>query len=457
MERSESEEIKRIDGITKEISPTFCFAKWYHANIYFQTGETHSCYHPAPHKIDVDALKDNPSAIHNTVQKREERAAMLRGEQPKGCQYCWNIENMGPDYISDRKQRNQTIFFKHRLKAVKEGGADFNVNPEYLEVSFGNECNFRCGYCHPKASSRYYNEIKQHGPYTNVRNHRCDIDWFKIYEEENNPYLDAFWRWWPELSKELTILRITGGEPTIQQSTYRLFDMLDADPKPDLELNCNSNLGGKPKQLEKFTNRVNDLLTNNKIRRFKLFSSIDTWGSRAEYIRDGLDVEVFERNLDYWMRNTTAPMTLMITFNIFSVTTFRSLLEKILEWRGKYNDVDTYRWQRLGFDTPYLKEPLQYDINILPKSYMSYMRDHLQFIKENVDDNRKDAFSTIEYEKFRRVVDYMENTEYPLDKIIQGRADFHNFFTEQDRRRGNNFTTAFPEMEDFFELCGQYV
>ena len=85
MERSESEEIKRIDEITKTISPTFCFAKWYHANIYFQTGETHSCYHPAPHKIDVDALKDNPSAIHNTAQKIEERAAMLRGEQPKGC------------------------------------------------------------------------------------------------------------------------------------------------------------------------------------------------------------------------------------------------------------------------------------------------------------------------------------------------------------------------------------
>jgi hypothetical protein len=188
-----------------------------------------------------------------------------------------------------------------------------------------------------------------------------------------------------------------------------------------------------------------------------LFSSIDTWGKRAEYIRDGLDVEVFERNLDYWMRNTTAPMTLMITFNIFSVTTFRSLLEKILEWRAKYNDVDTYRWQRLGFDTPYLKEPLQYDINILPKEYMSYMRDHLQFIKENVDDNRKDKFSTIEYEKFRRVVDYMDKTEYPLEKIMQGRADFYNFFTEQDKRRGNNFNAAFPEMADFFELCKKYV
>ena len=54
---SEREEAVRITKLTDEIfSPTFCFAKWYHANIYFQTGETHSCYHPAPHKIDTQAI-----------------------------------------------------------------------------------------------------------------------------------------------------------------------------------------------------------------------------------------------------------------------------------------------------------------------------------------------------------------------------------------------------------------
>lgn len=455
---NERDEAVRITKYTdKEISPTFCFAKWYHANIYFQTGETHSCYHPAPHKIDVDEIKTNPSAIHNTKQKIIERQAMLNGQQPSGCQYCWNVENMGSDYISDRKTRSSSIYNEKRLNDVKKGGADFNVNPEYLEVSFGNECNFRCGYCHPKASSRFYNEIKTHGPYTNVKNHRCDINWFDIYEEENNPYLDAFWKWWPELSKELTILRITGGEPTMQRSTYKLFDYLDKNPQPKLELDVNSNFGGKPKQLEKFTDNVNNLLTNKKIRRFKLFTSIDTWGKRAEYIRDGLDISVFERNLDYFMKNTTAPVTFMITFNIFCVTTFQTLLEKILEWRAKYNDVETFRWNRISFDTPYLKEPLQYDINILPKSYVKYMKNHLQFIKENLDDNRKDAFTTMEYEKFRRVVDYMERTEYEPEKLMLGRKDFHNFFAEQGRRRNVNHETVFPEMEDFFKLCRELV
>jgi hypothetical protein len=199
---------------------------------------------------------------------------------------------------------------------------------------------------------------------------------------------------------------------------------------------------------------VNSLLTQNKIKSFKLFSSVDTWNDRAEYIRDGLDLEVFERNLDYFMCNTTAPITLMITFNIFSVTTFDTLLAKILEWRKKYNDVDSGRFQRIGFDTPYLKEPLQYDMNILPKEqYMPYMEKHLQFIKDNLQEGSKEHFNELEYEKFRRVVDYMRITEYPDHKIEEGRRDFWNFFREQDRRRNNNFVETFPEMFDFFDLC----
>jgi len=449
--------INEIINITdRHFSPTFCFAKWHHTTIYLQTGETHSCYHPAPHKISLDEIKDNPSALHNTNHKKQERKQMLEGQKPSGCQYCWNIESMGKDYVSDRHIRSASIYNEERVAEIKFNPWNYNVNPEYIEISFGNECNFRCGYCHPNASSRFYNEIRQHGPYSVSKNHRCDIDWFNVYEEETNPYVEAWWRWWPEVSKTLNILRVTGGEPTIQKSTYKLFDLLEQDPKPGLELNINSNLGGKEKQLKKFTDAVNSLTSQNKIKKFKLFTSIDTWGHRAEYIRDGLDIKTFEKNLDYFLTNTTAQVTFMITFNIFSVTTFQDLLEKILEWRTKYNNVDTGRWQRINFDTPYLKEPLQYDINILPKEhYVPYMERHLQFIKDNIDESSKTKFSQLEYEKFRRVVDYMKATEYSKEKILEGRKDVWNFFHEHDRRRSKDFQSTFPEMSEFFELCKQ--
>ena len=377
---------------------------------------------------------------------------MMKGEKPSGCQYCWNIEAMGPDYISDRHERNASLYKPDRVAEIVADPTK-HYNPEYIEISFGNECNFKCGYCHPKHSSAYYKEIKDFGPYTTVKNHRNDIDWFTVFEEESNPYVDAWWGWWPEVSKTLNILRITGGEPLIQQSTWRLLDSLDTDPKPQLELNINSNLGVKPILLERLTNKVNKLLAEGKIKKFKLFTSIDTWGPQAEYIRTGLDLEVWERNLDTYLTKTNLPITFMITFNALAVASFPSLLAKMLEWRKKYNGADQVQYQRIRFDTPYLKEPLQYDMNILPKDkFMPYMEKSLEFIKDHLSTDR-DGFSDLEYEKFNRVVRYMETTNYSEDKIREGRKDFYNWFIEYDRRRNTNFLATFPEYAEFWEIC----
>jgi organic radical activating enzyme len=418
-----------------------------------QTGETHSCYHPRPHKIPLEEIAIDASALHNTNQKKLERLEMLNGGKPSGCQYCWNIEDMGDDYVSDRKERNSTIYTPQRYEQIKTGPWDQNINPEYIEISFGNECNFKCGYCHPKHSSSYHKEIKDFGPYDMVKNHRNDINWFKVYEEETNPYVEAWWRWWPEVSKTLNILRVTGGEPLLQQSTWRLLEDLEKNPLPSLELNINSNFGVKPILIERLVERANNLVIGKKIKKFKIFTSMDTWGTPAEYIRTGLDLELWERNFDTYMQNTSLPITFMITFNILTVPNFQSLLEKMLQWRKQYNIPNSTN-QRIRFDTPYLKEPLQYDMNILPKDkFMPYMYKHLEFIKTHIEDSSVECFTNLEYEKFRRVVDYMETTVYIDEKLKEGRKDFYNWFTEYDRRRGTNFKETFPELVDFYNSC----
>ncbi len=456
---SELEKIKKLMPVIEEqTSPTFCLAKWHHTTIYLATGETHSCYHPAPHPIPLEELKDNPSALHNTIEKKDQRKKMLCGEKPDGCNYCWKIEAMGKDYVSDRHIKTTSIYNEERVAEIKQKGADFNVNPEYVEISFSNECNFKCGYCHPKASSRYYNEIKQHGPYSMSTSHRQDIDWFKIYKkEEENPYVDAFWKWWPELSKTLNILRITGGEPLMHKSLWELFDKLEADPKPNIQIEVNSNMGVKPKLVEKLTETVKKLKEKKCIRSFKLYTSIDTWGPRAEYARTGLDIKLWEQNLDHYLSNTGWPVTFMITFNIFGVTSFNLLLEKILEWRYKYNSKDNAtQWQRIRFDTPHLKEPIIYDMNILPKDkFMPYMEKHLQFMLDHQDDQDRTKFSSLEVEKFRRVVDYMRTTNIEPAKLEQGRRDFYRWFKEFDKRRDCSLVKTFPELEGFYNDCSK--
>lgn len=455
---NETDNIKIVKEITNKISPTFCLAKWHHTTIYLHTGKTHSCYHPAPHDIPLEEIETNPSALHNTIQKKKERALMLIGEKPKGCQYCWNVEALSDTHISDRHERNAGIYNQQRLDEIVNNSWDANINPEYIELAFSNECNFKCGYCHPLHSSSFRSEIKKSGPYEKVKNHNCSIDWFEVFEEETNPYVKAWWDWWPEVSKTLNILRLTGGEPLMHRSTWRMFDELQNEGRPNLELNCNSNLGVKTALVEKLAVNVKNLVDNKKIKRFKIFTSLDSWGDRAEYIRTGLDTNLWEKNLETYISKANAPVSIMCTFNILSVTSFTDFLQKVLDWREKYQEIlnPGGYGRRIRFDTPYLKEPIQYDMMILPKEeFLPYFDKILQFINDNKDDYNPTKFTELEYQKFRRVRDYFATSSYDKEKVKEGRIDFYNWFNEYDRRRNVNFLETFPEMENFYNHCGE--
>lgn len=113
-------------------------------------------------------------------------------------------------------------------------------------------------------------------------------------------------------------------------------------------------------------------------------------------------------------------------------------------------------YRKVRFDTPYLKEPLQYDMHLLPKEeFLPYFDKILKFIDDNRIEGDVTKFSDLEYERFRRVRDYYANEHYPEEKLKEGRIDFYRWFTQYDKRRGVNFIETFPEMENFWNLCKQ--
>ena len=102
------------------ISPTMCYAKWAQVSMHLTNGMTHSCYHPPTHKIDLEELKANPSALHNTSEKKEQRKDMLQGKRPAGCSYCWRIEDVGGR--SDRVYRSGEYWAQNAKEDIKAAG-----------------------------------------------------------------------------------------------------------------------------------------------------------------------------------------------------------------------------------------------------------------------------------------------------------------------------------------------
>jgi hypothetical protein len=83
------------------------------------------------------------------------------------------------------------------------------------------------------------------------------------------------------------------------------------------------------------------------------------------------------------------------------------------------------------------------------------MQRHLDFILANLDDKNRFKFNDLEYAKFERVVKYMETSLYTPQRLLEGKQDFFNWFTEYDRRRATDFVKTFPELEQFYFDCAQ--
>ncbi len=427
---------------------TGCAAKWYQSTLHLQNGLTQSCYNTPQHQIDLKQIKLSPKALHNTIEKAQQRLEMKKGQRPKACAYCWRVEDESKDSISDRKRWNGYLVGDVDGTKVKNWPASAMFNPKYLEISFSNLCNFMCGYCHPRNSSRYLGEIKSHGKYQEV-SHDCDIHFLKIYDEDANPYLDAFWKWWPELSLELKTIRLTGGEPLIQKSTTRLLRALREDPRPEIDLSINSNLGLPHELFIEKCDQIEGLMQNGCVQRIRLFTSIDTWGEQAEYIRHGLDLDVFHKNSVYFLeRFPSLELLYMVTMNIFSLPRFTELMQYWIDLKKTFNTRRPEFNNRIRFDLNLLTEPLLYSYHLLPAEVGSaYFDKMLAFAHDNYDESNVLGFNSFflkDLEKVRN--DFLAN-KLSEEEIRKYRAEFLKFFNQHDARRKTDLRKTFPEFQ----------
>jgi len=80
--------MEHLHDIKKELDSKgcgFCLAKWTQVTMHLHNGMTHSCHHPGPHKIPLEEIRLNPTALHNTNFKKLKRKEMLEGKKPAEC------------------------------------------------------------------------------------------------------------------------------------------------------------------------------------------------------------------------------------------------------------------------------------------------------------------------------------------------------------------------------------
>lgn len=462
MQDPHNEHLSKVHQKLDEISPSLCLAKWTQVTIHLGTGLTHSCHHPIPHKIPLDEIKENPSALHNTRFKKKVRKMMQEGRRHHECHYCWDVEDAEGEHFSDRINKSAPDWSLSRFEEVTENSWEDDINPSYVEISFGFECNFACSYCYPQISSSIWADLVKNGPYWPHGNDAAKYEkkGLRPYGiNEPNPYVEAFWKWWPSLSKDLRVFRITGGEPLLNPNTFKTLDYIDQNPLPELELSINSNLGVPDKNFNRFITIVKKLLAEKKIKSFIGFCSVDTHGKQAEYIRHGLSYEKLWRNIDIFLGELPGTsLNIMVTYNALAVPRFVQMLKDVLAMRRKHygSEWDESKRAKLAIDIAYLRWPEYMCVRLLPEEMKFQVKKALDFMEENrMRGEDLCGFNEWEINKMKALWHWLKASPLPERNLQAHRAQLYEFFKEYDRRKGLNFSETYPELSEFYQECQQ--
>jgi len=384
-----------IKQVLDHKGPGFCLEKWGVSTMHLATGQEHGCHHCKPVKIDPDEIKD-PSALFNHRHKLSVRKEMLEGKIPAECNYCHSSNG-----IQDRVIQSGYIY-----NWFNPNTSSLYSDPRSLEVSFSTVCNMSCSYCGPSYSSKWQGEIESQGEYPNGYNR---IYLRPIPEREDNPYIEAFWKYWPVIKKDLRHLRITGGEPLLSKHTFTLLDQAGNIP-----VTINSNLSVDKEIVKKLVEYIRD--KNN----ITIATSGESVGERAEYSRHGLDYDLFLENVKYIRENCPkVKLHIMATYNIFCVSSFTDFLKDMKEVDNK-----------ISLHVSRLTDPRF----LTHKLIKEYKDESLDYISKN--------FSKNAFYRFQNILldDKLENEE-------EIRKEFTEFVREFDKRRNLDFVKTFPEYE----------
>ena len=447
--------------VKKQLDKTgcgFCLAKWTQVTIHLGTGLTHSCHHPIQHKIPLNEIKRNPSALHNTRFKKRRRKEMLEGKRPKECDYCWNVED-NSDSFSDRVFKSAEPWSLDQMDTIKKASWHEDYNPRYVEVSFSNTCNFKCAYCGPQYSSKWVEEIEKHGEYpTSTRFNSIKLlkerKEMPLKHSEDNPYVEAFWKWWPDLYPDLHTFRITGGEPLLSKDTFKVLEYIQEhwQENPNLSLAINTNLGVPTKLIDRMIEICEDLVNNNKVRELIIFTSVEAVGKQAEYVRTGLDYDQFWINIDNILTKLPkVTVNIMAAFNALSVFTYNELIDRVIEYKKKHHNNERYWYTPLQLDTAYVRWPPHLNVKILPDEFKEYILTAAKkafHYGSNQMSSIPYGFTDVEIQKIKRTYDYAVGKDnFNVEKY---RKDFCKFIEEYDKRRDTKFEEIFPELAEMY-------
>lgn len=188
---------------------------------------------------------------------------------------------------------------------------------------------------------------------------------------------------------------------------------------------------------------------------FHVYTSCEAYGKQAEYIRDGLEWEVWTEHFERFATEARYDgVHMMMTINALCLDTITQFWDWCLSMKRKYgHHVPGISVNILRF--PSFQSPLTLP-DSLRKMYHDEISNWLADVraKGERDANGVELLQPWEQDQISRLIEYLDVVKTPHRNTAEQHLlhhDFKVFYEQYDARRGFNFKETFPRLAEWYD------
>lgn len=381
----------------------YCAYAW-HGMYIAPNGDMSSCCDQLG--VGVNSSTHTIPEAYHSEQFNRIRERLLRGEEVPECEKCWRKERVGLP-----SSRTNNINMVPRLPMQSQSELE-TTHISMWDIRDNNLCNMSCRMCGSGCSSMWNQETITHKDNPNYTIRFPMSDSIVTQNNDQEHILQTF----RDNLEHCTLVYFAGGEPLINDTHWKILDIILEAGRTDIFLRYNTNL-------LKTTYRGRDAIDI-----WEQFDhtpgvsvSIDAIGDRAEYSRTGTVWETIDNNLRRTVK-LYPDLQISITPSILTLAGMTETIDYCVGIGIKPNRI---------FYSNVVYTPKYLCANLLPKSVKQHYLKQLE------------SYDTVGYEQLKAVLDTEGN---PLD-----RNKFVKFTRELDAVRGTDIITAAPELAEYME------
>lgn len=328
--------------LIQEKKNVFCIYPWMH--FYFNPqGQINSCCVAD----NLYPLGDYRKSIDfNSKDIVKFRTAILNNQPVPQCTHCYVKEEQN---LSSERQQANIKFGSYRPDVLTAHVEDFRLR--YVDIRLSNVCNLKCRMCSGKFSSKIAEEdykIWGDTEFLHNNNNENENNILALVEEQINNIEHVYF---------------AGGEPLVNQTHYKILDLLIKHNRKNVEITYNTNFS-----LLKYK-KHNVLEYWKQFNNVRIGASIDLIGSASNYVRNGVEYYTFEDN--YRQLIKTCPTARFTITSVLSLYNIFNLCQLQQHWINNIR----LPWQNITFSI--LVSPDFLSIQVLPDEFKQKAVEHI--------------------------------------------------------------------------------